>query len=1188
MDANRPLSPSRNPAKWACPVPGCAKRFVHQSSLARHKSTSHSDYISPVNAFACDGCVASFTSQRGLSLHRSKSGHKLAPADGLISDPFACKFCDKSYPSEKSLTNHISATHFKEIVNERSSKETITISHDDSNSSTIPDPPAPIHVLETANAVPNRESTTPSIKRLRFEDLRKFNPSDWTNISHNCITVMSTLFNYSAVLLSPTDWLSFTTSVNKLISTIHSACLTTIKNASSTKDPLEILKSSLRTIRITVKTCNEIQKLISSNDRDTAFQKYMTLPLHVRLELPDFNHQSWLNKYRVLKKQLRRSNSRTTRKFKALEHRHRDTHPAKVYNVSPKKAMELISPRENMKCPIPVATIEDAYNKILASTPPLQPTPSWFDTLPWPSKASTMADTGLAFTEKEIFKQLQRFPIDSSPGPDGTPYFVYKKVPKFPKLLAHIFEICRINAQIPSDWNISKTILIYKKGDSNLVSNWRPISLQNSIYKIYAATLAKRLTVHAISQKTFSKSQKGFLPYEGCHEHTYVLKSMIEDARRWKKPLHLLWYDLKNAFGSVSHKLITLMMDQLRIPKYLQLIINDLYIDSQMYVETALGSTSLMKMNCGVKQGCPLSPLVFNMCLEGLLRFLNTSKGYTFKTDQSISISALAFADDFVTAANTETEMDTLFLKCTKFMTWAQVEFGVDKCASFGFTFINNKMHRETHRYKIQNKLIPQLDIDEAYKYLGTGTGLNPNNDQIDALLSRTKTTVKLICDSELEPWQKIAAIKTFALPQLYFVFYNSNPTHHKLAELDRFVIKNLRTTLNLPVSTSRSLFHSSMSNAGFGVPKLDSTKEICKISFALKLLSSNDSTIRKICQTQIQDAVTKRKISLTRSQETFLNWKVCNGKIEAKLRDQDNHNFWWSIVEILAKHKVTISLEDNHKYMVTYKNVTYDINSFKYIAVRELQKQVRNEFSGQWRKMKSQGRIMEYAQNSPIRNTRIRNSEGLTVPEYKFLLKYQVSLLPTRIVQKRYNPALPSICRLCKQHAETQNHILGHCLGVKPEITNRHHNVCLEIEKSLKHKWPTILVDQKAICGNLRPDLQLIDFGNKICHIIEVAVTFEDKFNKSIEQMIRTKQEKYAALVTEIKNRNFQVEYMSFVVGYSGSYLTDLVPDFVKISKLSTTHTNKLLRKVCTSAIKGSYNAWRRWNDCVNHSARM
>lgn len=81
------------------------------------------------------------------------------------------------------------------------------------------------------------------------------------------------------------------------------------------------------------------------------------------------------------------------------------------------------------------------------------------------------------------------------------------------EIVPTILNTCRKNGRIPPSWKESTTILIHKGDDPSSMDNWRPIALQNTIYKIYAAIIASRISNWAITGNIISPSQKGFLPY---------------------------------------------------------------------------------------------------------------------------------------------------------------------------------------------------------------------------------------------------------------------------------------------------------------------------------------------------------------------------------------------------------------------------------------------------------------------------------------------------------------------------------------------------------------------------------------------------------------------------------------------------------------------------------------------------
>jgi len=170
--------------------------------------------------------------------------------------------------------------------------------------------------------------------------------------------------------------------------------------------------------------------------------------------------------------------------------------------------------------------------------------------------------------------------------------------------------------------------------------NWRPISLQNMIYKIFAAVLSRRLASWAIHHGKISSAQKGFLPVDGCMEHSFLMESVLADAKRRRKDVQILWVDLKNAFGSVPHALLWRSMRQLGVPAAFIDICREIYRGSSQRVQCSESYTPEIPCRLGIKQGCPLSPLLFNLALEALLPALDgANHGYVMDNGTTIAAS---------------------------------------------------------------------------------------------------------------------------------------------------------------------------------------------------------------------------------------------------------------------------------------------------------------------------------------------------------------------------------------------------------------------------------------------------------------------------------------------------------------------------------------------------------------------
>ncbi len=215
------------------------------------------------------------------------------------------------------------------------------------------------------------------------------------------------------------------------------------------------------------------------------------------------------------------------------------------------------------------------------------------------------ADNHLAdhLTNTEIKKKL-RVLSNSSPGVDRVEYRHLKVVDPNCKILCSIYNRCLDANDVPSQWKAANTILIHKKGDARQISNFRPIALMSCIYKLFMSVIANRLVNFAIDNDLMSQCQKSARPSEGCYEHTFILQSLLLDAKRLQKNVCLAWLDLRNAFGSVPHDVIKTTLSHLGVPQSLVDLISNVYTGATTVIRTPAGDTPSIPILSGVKQGC--------------------------------------------------------------------------------------------------------------------------------------------------------------------------------------------------------------------------------------------------------------------------------------------------------------------------------------------------------------------------------------------------------------------------------------------------------------------------------------------------------------------------------------------------------------------------------------------------------
>ena len=176
---------------------------------------------------------------------------------------------------------------------------------------------------------------------------------------------------------------------------------------------------------------------------------------------------------------------------------------------------------------------------------------------------------------KEIQAMLKKARSGSAPGPNGITYQVYKKCPRLTRRLWRLLRVVWRKSESVSSWSRAEGCFIPKQKNAEKITEFRTISLLNVEGKIYMAVLAKRLTTFMLSNKYIDTSvQKGGVPeVPGCEEHTAIVTEIIKQAKASKGELAVIWLDLANAYGTIPHKLIEVMLQRYHVPEKVTAIV---------------------------------------------------------------------------------------------------------------------------------------------------------------------------------------------------------------------------------------------------------------------------------------------------------------------------------------------------------------------------------------------------------------------------------------------------------------------------------------------------------------------------------------------------------------------------------------------------------------------------------------
>lgn len=328
--------------------------------------------------------------------------------------------------------------------------------------------------------------------------------------------------------------------------------------------------------------------------------------------------------------------------------------------------------------------------------------------------------------------------------------------------------------------------------------------------------MARRLATWTIDEKKISNSQKGFLPFEGCLQHSFLLQSVFEDSKSRKRNARVVWLDLKNAFGSVPHHTMWEMMECLDIPAYFKSVCKEIYSHCTQKIRCKEGFTNEIPVSRGIKQGCPLSPLLFNLVLEGILPELEKTGGY--KLPNGSMVRVLAYADDICILSHSKEDIQEMLNKINDFAKWAGLNFNPAKCGALSMINNSNRKYVEHFQPKLGPDLLPALKWEDHYRYLGVQSGRQRSGTKKGLEESLTLDASKIL-DSGLTEWQKIDAISTFLLTKANYNLNASVLDRTWATRIDAKIRRLVKKAMRLPRRTVSTFFHTTKDHGGLGHP---------------------------------------------------------------------------------------------------------------------------------------------------------------------------------------------------------------------------------------------------------------------------------------------------------------------------------------------------------------------------------
>ena len=275
-----------------------------------------------------------------------------------------------------------------------------------------------------------------------------------------------------------------------------------------------------------------------------------------------------------------------------------------------------------------------------------------------------------AFSFTEISQALCSMPSSSSAGLNGiSPVFIQQAFPPdshhssncLLPYLSTLFDLC-LRQGCPPSWGRFRWHPIPKRAHEDPLEANRLIALTDSAYRIFMKCLNDRLQPWLVQQNRLPSTHFGFYSGRNAIMPALMLWDQFQHSKRLSEDLYVAFVDLKAAYDSVNRSQLWTCLHNHGLPPPLIACLQHHYAHSEGLVDFGAHGTLSTPVDTGVFQGCPLSPLLFNLFISDLESHLSLSPVPPSPLDPCHRLEAthLGYADDLALLSSSPARLQSL------------------------------------------------------------------------------------------------------------------------------------------------------------------------------------------------------------------------------------------------------------------------------------------------------------------------------------------------------------------------------------------------------------------------------------------------------------------------------------------------------------------------------------------------
>jgi hypothetical protein len=426
----------------------------------------------------------------------------------------------------------------------------------------------------------------------------------------------------------------------------------------------------------------------------------------------------------------------------------------------------------------------------------------------------------------EVVASIKDSKRGKAPGPDGLPAEWYKHFSAIlSPLLEHVFNEAQREVAIPFDrLNKGNIVLLHKKGDSSLASNYRPITLLNNDYKILTTIALGRMQV--VFKGIIGRDQHAFL--KGRLISDNILEMMLNQAlaKQTGGKGYAVFLDQMKAYDRVDHGFLFRLLDTYGVPKNLCSFVKKIYRGATSSINVNGYMSEPVTLSRGVRQGDGLSCLLFVLLMDSYKKYIDAEGLDHPQFVPSHKTTATMFADDTVGVVSNAQGV-LAFIKATdKYGTGSGIKLNVPKTEVLP---LGNAAD--------DDPLLEGLIIAKGshlVRHLGIYMGESPTlMQQLEPALLKFRSNIGYHAQHSLQTKGKVllawAMLHSVLRYQMAHLAFNNTSLNIFQREINRFIDPRGR----IP----KYLLMREKDKGGFGAPDLRLTRDLISLQVAKRAL---------------------------------------------------------------------------------------------------------------------------------------------------------------------------------------------------------------------------------------------------------------------------------------------------------------------------------------------------------------